>query len=140
MINQIKLNLCFFVIMYLKGGGRVAFSTRTRYQNIFPQLLRGFQKTNYKKSVHRMLRVLLLLLLLLRRHLIPAFLTAPRQLGHMLPSTSHLLTTTRPTANCHLPAAACQPPPVNCQLPPATCQLSPVRIFFLLTVIIVHHK
>ena len=52
----------------------------------------------YYNSIHRMLRVLLLLLLhlLLRqefppqcKHLLPAFLTAPRQLGH-LPPTDHM--------------------------------------------------
>ena len=54
----------------------------------------------------------------------PAFLTDPRQLGHMPPSTCHLLTTT-----CHLPTATCQMPPANCN-----CQLpeiiSSLKIFF----------
>ena len=44
------------------------------------------------------------------KHLMTAFLTAPRQLGHMPPSTCHLLTIT-----CHLPTATCprKKPPVG---------------------------
>ena len=50
------------------------------------------------------------------KHLIPAFLTAPRQLGHMPPSTCH-----------HLTTATCQPPPVNCNLPTVNCHLPTVN-------------
>ena len=56
------------------------------------------------------------------KHLMPVFLTAPRQLGHMPPSTCHLLTTT-----CQLPPATSQPPPATCHLPPANYQLPPAN-------------
>ena len=48
------------------------------------------------------------------KHLIPAFLTAPR---HMPPSTCQLLTTTcqLPPANRHLPTVNCHLQTVNCQ-------------------------
>ena len=89
----------------------------TQYFYIFKKKLSNCLNS-FSKSVHRMLRVLLLLLLLLRHnfplpttswwgHLMPAFLTAPRQLGHMPPAPCHLLTTNYhlPPANCHLPNA-----------------------------------
>ena len=57
--------------------------------------------------------------------IMPAFLTAPRQLGH-LPTTDYQL----PPANCHLPTATCQLPPATCQLLPANCQIFFHQDFF----------
>ena len=103
-----------------------------------------------KASVQTMLRVLLLLLLLLLHqdspppttswwgHLMPAFLTAPRQFGHMPPNTCHLLTIKYhlPTANCHMPPATCHLLTSTSKLPPANCQkfFSPPKYIFCQTI------
>ena len=89
--------------------------------------LQRTQDRHAVKSIHRMLKVLLLLHQVFTssqsQWLVQTPNTSlshsPRHLGHMPPSICHLLTNT-----CQLPLANRRLPTTTCQLSTATCQLS----------------